>query len=215
MASTSGPSTGDPSPLHLREERKAETRRRLIEAGLRLFAEQGYDATTAAQVAEAAGVTERTFFRHFKTKADLLLVSWRLHMGAATEAMSGLPAGTPTVEMVRHGLRAFVEALEADDKRSDHAAGGHWSRAPVVELLSMVVTLEATLAKVLSLHLGLSEDDVEIRTAANASVGVVRACGRAYLVGDPLDVIEAVDAGIVLLTPLYDHLDERSTPNLG
>ena len=45
----------------------------LIGAGLELFERQGYEATTAAQIAGAAGVSEMTFFRHFPTKAHLLL----------------------------------------------------------------------------------------------------------------------------------------------
>ncbi|KRC61139.1 TetR family transcriptional regulator [Agromyces sp. Root81] len=45
----------------------------LIGAGLDLFERQGYEATTAAQIARTAGVTEMTFFRHFPTKAHLLL----------------------------------------------------------------------------------------------------------------------------------------------
>lgn len=54
-------------------DRRARTRERLIRSGLALFAAQGYDATTVAQIAAGAGVTEMTFFRHFAAKADVLL----------------------------------------------------------------------------------------------------------------------------------------------
>lgn len=50
----------------------AEVRMRLREAALTLFREHGYDATTTAQIAERAGVTERTFFRHFTDKREVL-----------------------------------------------------------------------------------------------------------------------------------------------
>lgn len=52
---------------------KAATRRRLSEAALLLFATQGYDATTTRQIAEAAHVTERSFFKHFPAKADAIV----------------------------------------------------------------------------------------------------------------------------------------------
>lgn len=49
----------------------AEARKRLQEAALDLFRMQGYDATTTAQIAEAAGVAERTLFRHFADKREI------------------------------------------------------------------------------------------------------------------------------------------------
>jgi AcrR family transcriptional regulator len=55
------------------ETRGARTRRRLIDHGLQLIERQGYEHTTAAQIAAAAGVTEMTFFRHFATKEQLVL----------------------------------------------------------------------------------------------------------------------------------------------
>ncbi|KZE93599.1 putative mycofactocin biosynthesis transcriptional regulator MftR [Agromyces sp. NDB4Y10] len=53
--------------------RRARTRQRLIDHGLELIERQGYEQTTAAQIAAAAGVTEMTFFRHFATKEQLVL----------------------------------------------------------------------------------------------------------------------------------------------
>ena len=50
----------------------AEARIRLREAALELYLENGYDATTTAQIAERAGVTERTYFRHFADKREVL-----------------------------------------------------------------------------------------------------------------------------------------------
>ncbi|WP_433003417.1 TetR/AcrR family transcriptional regulator [Kribbella sp. CA-294648] len=49
------------------------TRERLLAVALELFVEQGYDGTSAGQIAARAGVTEMTFFRHFPTKASLLI----------------------------------------------------------------------------------------------------------------------------------------------
>jgi AcrR family transcriptional regulator len=57
----------------LRERKKIETLHRLQEEALRLFDEQGYDATTIEQIAEAAGVSPSTFYRYFPTKEDVVV----------------------------------------------------------------------------------------------------------------------------------------------
>lgn len=55
----------------LREQRKAQTRHKLMQAAATLFARNGYDATTLEDVAEAAGLHVQTLYRHFPTKQDL------------------------------------------------------------------------------------------------------------------------------------------------
>ncbi|QAY65836.1 TetR/AcrR family transcriptional regulator [Paenibacillus protaetiae] len=54
-----------------REEKKLETKNRILEAAMCLFAEQGFEATTVAQITEAAGVAKGTFFNYFKTKEEV------------------------------------------------------------------------------------------------------------------------------------------------
>ncbi|MBI2764611.1 MAG: TetR family transcriptional regulator [Chloroflexi bacterium] len=59
--------------LSLRERKKRKTRAAIQAAGLRLFAEQGYVATTCDQIAAAAEVSPATFYRYFPTKEDIVL----------------------------------------------------------------------------------------------------------------------------------------------
>jgi AcrR family transcriptional regulator len=53
--------------------RRASTHARLLDCALDLFERQGFDGTTVAQIAQAAGVTQMTFFRHFPSKESLLV----------------------------------------------------------------------------------------------------------------------------------------------
>ncbi|WP_454011584.1 TetR/AcrR family transcriptional regulator [Aquamicrobium terrae] len=60
-------------PEGLRARKRRETRQRIVEAGMKLFVENGYEATTLDMIAAAAGISRRTFFYYFKSKEDVLL----------------------------------------------------------------------------------------------------------------------------------------------
>src|ERR1700748_138925 len=71
MTEILSPASGEPSGL--RERKKARTRATIRQEALRLFREQGYQATTVEQIAAAAEVSPSTFFRYFPTKGDVAL----------------------------------------------------------------------------------------------------------------------------------------------
>jgi AcrR family transcriptional regulator len=68
-----------------------EVRKRLQWAALELFRERGYEETTAAEIAAKAGVTERTFFRHFPDKREVLFDGGAAFIEAVTEAVRDAP----------------------------------------------------------------------------------------------------------------------------
>ncbi len=92
-------------------EQSARTRQRLTAAALELFSESGYDGTTVAQIAFRAGVTEMTFFRHFSSKADVLLDDPFDPLVAAAVATEPLELD-PMTRVVR-GIRATWRAIPA------------------------------------------------------------------------------------------------------
>ncbi|WP_426439801.1 TetR/AcrR family transcriptional regulator [Bradyrhizobium genosp. P] len=62
-------------PQGLRERKRQETSERIIEKGLKLFVKNGYEAPTLDAIAQAAGISRRTFFYYFKSKEDVLLAA--------------------------------------------------------------------------------------------------------------------------------------------
>src|ERR1700677_4395066 len=68
-----------------------EARERLVRAGLELCLERGFDAVTAAEIAAKAGVTERTFFRHFPDKREVLFDGDVAFSEALTAAVRNAP----------------------------------------------------------------------------------------------------------------------------
>ncbi len=70
-----------------------DARRRLRNAALELIVERGYDATTAAEIAARAGVTERTFFRHFRDKREALFDGEEAFRDTLTATVLAAPEG--------------------------------------------------------------------------------------------------------------------------
>jgi AcrR family transcriptional regulator len=83
---------------------EAGARERLVMAALDLFTEQGYDATTVAQIAERAGVTKSTFFRHFPDKRELLVAGQETLSRLLSEGISEAPENATPLEAVAAGL---------------------------------------------------------------------------------------------------------------
>ncbi len=88
-----------------------EARARLQQAALGLFGEQGYDGTTTAQIAARAGVTERTYFRHFVDKREVLFDGEEQFRSKLLHGLATAPDGAP-LRMLFHACRASVALLE-------------------------------------------------------------------------------------------------------
>jgi AcrR family transcriptional regulator len=79
-------------------------RQRLVVAAVDLFTEQGYDATTVAQIAERAGVTKSTFFRHFPDKRELLVAGQEALCRLLADGVAEAPESASALDAVRSGL---------------------------------------------------------------------------------------------------------------
>src|SRR5579863_8692249 len=90
----------------LRERKKARTRAAIREHALRLFREQGYDATTVEQIAAAAEVSPSTFFRYFPTKEDVVLRDD--FDDRAFEAFDRQPVSLPPIVAFRAAMRETI-----------------------------------------------------------------------------------------------------------
>jgi AcrR family transcriptional regulator len=98
----------------VRAEQLERTKAALEQAALRLFSERGYDATCVADIADAAGVTERTFFRHFATKDAVLFHRSRAHfdvLGAALVAH--IDAAHPTWDAIQRALETYATEIQS------------------------------------------------------------------------------------------------------
>jgi AcrR family transcriptional regulator len=91
---------------------------RMIRAAMELFAERGFEQTTAGDIAERAGVTERTFFRHFADKREVLFDGSETMQRAAYDAILAAAADLSPLDAALAGMAAGGGLLE---DRRDHA----------------------------------------------------------------------------------------------
>ena len=91
----------------------AAARARLREAALELYRDQGYDATTTAAIAARAGVTERTYFRHFPDKREVLFDGEGELFDVMTAAITFGPADSSPLALVLHAYCAAAPLFVA------------------------------------------------------------------------------------------------------
>ncbi|MBX6384164.1 MAG: TetR family transcriptional regulator, partial [Microbispora sp.] len=89
---------------------------RLQEAALELFATRGFEQTTAAEIAQSVGLTERTFFRHFSDKREVLFHNQHLFVQAFLAGVESAPPDAPPIEIVASALRSATSFFP-DERR--------------------------------------------------------------------------------------------------
>jgi AcrR family transcriptional regulator len=170
----------------LRERKKRRTRDAIASAALALFAERGFAAATVEQIAAAADVSPRTFFRYFPTKEDAALADHGRRLAAVREALASGDADEPTTEPVRRAVLAMLEDVVAAPAeglvRSRIVLGEPSVMARSLELQAVY---EDAIAREVAARLGVDVDvDPRPRVVAGAALGALRAAMRAWVASD-------------------------------
>jgi AcrR family transcriptional regulator len=152
---------------------KEETRRKLLASARKLFAERGFQATSAADIAADAGVTERTLFRYFPSKSALVLDEAIALFPGMFEAVRNRPADEPPYEAVCNGIVEFLADKDLLIIRVFSAPGA--VDIPVDDQQRTLLGFEDTLAAILHDRYALPEDDkLTAAVWASASIGAIR-----------------------------------------
>jgi len=95
---------------------KPGARERLQAAALELFATRGFEQTTAAEIAQSVGLTERTFFRHFSDKREVLFYGHEQFLQAFLDGVDAAPPGASALEVIGSALQAAASFFP-DERR--------------------------------------------------------------------------------------------------
>jgi AcrR family transcriptional regulator len=95
----------------LRERKKQQTRDEIARAAMTLFAERGFDDVTVAEVADSAGVSEKTVFNYFPAKEDLVFPDGEQRWLALLDSIRNRPAGASLVDVFRAETHRFLDQV--------------------------------------------------------------------------------------------------------
>ena len=148
----------------LRERKKRATREAIARAGVELFVERGYDETTLAEIAEAAGVSTRTIFAYFPGKEDILFAALQTMCEALVHALAERPAGIDALS----ALREFILSSAHEKTELDHKLGQAIAADPTLasHRRARIGQLQEAIAAAIADDLGVSADDRRPQIAA-------------------------------------------------
>ena len=106
-----------PMTESLRDRRKRRTAEAIVAAALELFAERGFERTTIDQIAAAADISRRTFFRYFADKEELFFAEDERLLEVIEATLDAAPPGEPVLELARRATRALAARSTADPRR--------------------------------------------------------------------------------------------------
>jgi AcrR family transcriptional regulator len=142
MQQMSAPAPAAPAESQRRERKKRQTRSALVRAALAQFNAKGYEHTAVREITDAVDVSERTFFRYFANKEDLVLS----FIGDSTDAfireLAGRPQGEPPLLALTNSFRASFRALAGDDRQPGE-------ESPYLLVIKLIDTTPSLLAALL------------------------------------------------------------------
>jgi AcrR family transcriptional regulator len=170
--------------MSLRETKKHRTREAIGAEAMRLFATRGFDHVTVAEIAAAAGVSEKTVFNYFPTKEDIFFDEVPARLEALATALRGRKPGESIFTVLR-GLQSRDAPRLTSERFAIFARILEESHALQAKELDIMGHFADVLAATLQSELGVKELDATV--AANALVSVqwqfFRNARRAALAG--------------------------------
>jgi AcrR family transcriptional regulator len=179
-------------------------RGRLEQAALALYGERGFEQTTVAEIAERAGLTERTFFRHFADKREVLFAGAGSLQDLLVSTLASTPDSAAPIDAVAAALEAAGALLQerreyARQRQAVIAANAELRERELIKLASLSAALAGTLRR-------RGVPDPAASLAAEAGIAVFRIAFESWinepsqrdlpqLIRESLDELKAVTAG--------------------
>lgn len=198
------PKTGD-GALGLRERKKARTRATIQQQALRLFRDQGYEATTVEQIAEASEVSASTVFRYFATKEELVISDE--HDAFFIRSWRSQPPDLPLVQALRRAVHSTLEGLSATELSAQHDRNVLMVTVPELWAagLGNVTRTLHDIAELVAERTGGGPDDVRVRTLSGAILGIMLDVMMRWAQNPEQDMAAELDQELAFLDNEHFH----------
>ncbi len=184
----------------MRERKKQQTRAAIQRQALRLFARQGFEATTVEEIAAAAGVSHMTFFRYFPTKEDVAFIDDYDPLIASR--IAARPAGEPIIESLRLALKEAFAQVNADERETALARTQLILRTPALRnrLWEHAGETDQLVGRAIAAHLGCEPGDLRVRITAAVCLAALTTAVLTWAETDgKQDLAEVVDRALLTL----------------
>jgi AcrR family transcriptional regulator len=181
-----------------------DARGRLVQAAFSLYGEQGFEQTTVAEIAQRAGLTERTFFRHFADKREVLFAGADALRELLVSTVAEAPASLAPIDAAAAGLQAAGASIQeggelAHQRQAIIASSAELQERELIKLASLAAALAGALRR-------RGVDEPAASLTAEAGIAVFKVAFERYveetnrqdlprLIRDSLDELKAVTAG--------------------
>ncbi|HVY96739.1 MAG TPA: TetR family transcriptional regulator [Solirubrobacterales bacterium] len=186
---------GAGKPADLRALTRESIRRQLAETAWDAFAERGFDEVTAAEVAQAAGISRASFFRYFGSKEEAVFAALETMGAEIATALAERPSGEDAWVALRRAFDAAIPSYKRDPARS--LARLRLTReTPALRAhqLERQAQWREMIGAVLASRLGAEPGDVRIEALAAAALGALDAATERWAVSEgSLDLIALID----------------------
>lgn len=210
--------TGEAAAITPRRGRPPGTSQRALELiALRLFTEQGFENTTIEQISAEAGVSKRTFFRYFGSKASVLWSEFDAEVDTIRAALAQVPADVPMLDAIRQAV-VTANHYQAQDVPELRMRMNLISSAPALEASAAVHydAWERAISDFAADRIGQPAGSLFPLAVGRATLAVCRAAYERWSARADADLTVYLDAALVGLAAGFDPAVLRPTAlNLG
>jgi AcrR family transcriptional regulator len=189
--------------VSLRERNRARTAEEIERVALALFETRGYAPTTVTDIAGAAGVSVRTFFRYFPAKEDVVFADHKRHLQALRECVFEAAQQGNEAAVLRSAVGRFARYLQKNHEAVARARLATTDESLSLRARAMRADWEDALAESLAEAKGLRKPGLDERLLAGAVTSALAIALDIWLTGGRDDLDRLVDKALVRVAALH------------
>jgi TetR/AcrR family transcriptional regulator, regulator of mycofactocin system len=180
------------------------TRHQLQRIALEMFSARGYDEVTIEELAAAAGISRRTFFRYFSSKADALMADFDADVEKLRSVLAGSDPDLPVMGAIRRAV-VTVNRYHADDlaRLRQRMQLQHDNPALLANGILHYEAWQAVVAEFAAARLGLAADDLLPQVIARSVFGAAFAGFMSWLADDRGDLSPRLDSALAAMAEAF------------